>query len=174
MGEHGWGYKVGAQGQGNRWRYRDGVPGKCLPPQQMGEVSAPSLLLLEKRSPRASPPPRSSLASSLQPALPGSPRRWLKQMEGGMMHTGLWDGEKQCGVGWEGEGAPWGNGTGLPIPWGWGRRTVEKCLRQSSDPHGKAAVGAPRAFRRQGVGWWSRGGRGGGRAWGGTLHWKQK
>lgn len=45
-----------------------------------------------------------------------------------------------------------------------------RACSQSSDPHGMAAVGAPWAVRREGVDWWSRGSRGGGRAGGGTLH----
>lgn len=64
----------------------------------------------------------------------------------------------------------------MPIAWGGahGEYDIVKSAYVHSDLHGMAAVRTPWALRREGVGWWSRGGRGGGRAWGGTLHWKQK
>lgn len=57
---------------------------------------------------------------------------------------------------------------------GWDEVREKRCLLHGSDTHKMAVVGDPGCFRREGVGRWSRGGWGGGRAWGSALSWKQE
>lgn len=80
------------------------------------------------------------------------------------------DGRPPGGKGGRGKRRP------PPVPgWrGWDEVQEKRCLLHGSDTHKMAAVGDPGWFRREGVGRWSRGGWGGGRAWGSALSWKQE
>lgn len=162
------------------------------PPTQQGDAVSPQVYSQQRRRARAGVP--QSLASRPPPHFapclgPSCPRRgpcltqpggfasedtcaWSMRGDGADVAREMLAGASSDGWAPGAEEAPPTRPPGMER--GWDEVGEKRCLLHGSDTHKMAVVGGPGCFRREGVGRWSRGGWGGGRAWGSALSWKQE